>query len=201
MLPGLKRRIGTLSPHLKTGTKEDRNPYPQLVENVRTLVAQMPLEFFLTFQRELQFAVSHADIAYNVAQSHIAFNDKEHQNPIANRFYNEGHQIHRLITTSPLYEAARDRLRSGEIAIVPDCLTEWGGLTRDQIDRIIEADRKRLRQEMPFSGLLIGGVSPDQVALATDTLTEFDISGIFTGESTNEGLVTTFLQHWGEKTS
>ena len=173
------------------------------VETTKTIekaVAELDMQDFVHFANELQYALKYWSNGYQMAQSHLAGSDGEHQKKEAHLFASQGRDKVNTLSQSTLYEAIRTRLRTEfEMTTLPKDWSGWLGLETDQdMQKINSAIDTIFRGKFPIPGLVFGKVSPEKVTEAQETIQSYGISGIFIENPTEENLLAAYSAHFGQ---
>nr|MBP9781891.1 hypothetical protein [Candidatus Woesebacteria bacterium] len=172
------------------------------VEEAQRIIGEMPLEQFIVFQTELQYALKWWSAAFQASQSHILFNEGAHQRSKAYDYHSHGKERIEAIMKSPLYDAVRTRVRK-EFDNAQNLSTDWAGwlglIGKKDMEVINGAISTMIRAELPITGMIGGGVSAEKLANAQEIIKNYGIQGLFVENPSDTGLIATFHQHFGTR--
>lgn len=167
---------------------------------VVSIIAEMDLETFVGFHKELHFALVYWRTALqstNVSLIDAQVEDMRLSEAALNVVLS-GRNRKDAIVNSPLYDAARSRIRkelnkAGTVTQLPKDFTGWFGLEDEDKKAIEKAIQTITNSNMPIPGLLFGAVSNEDLDTARQTIAGYGIHGVF---AENPDLIATCNKYW-----
>lgn len=171
------------------------------VREAEGVIGAMPIDTFLGFHRELQYAFRYWTVARRVSDVALVSAAAAELRPDNEAIDMNFSSVERAkaITESPLYNAARARIRKemgAKGTSLPADFTGWIGLEELDKETIEQAIGEIANNGRPVPGMLYFEPAGKNLDSARRTIDGYGIKGIFV-ESPD--LVTTFHEHWGQK--
>ncbi len=158
-------------------------------------IAEMDLDTFMGFHRELQFAYRYFRECSEAGEVSLIGANSDRVAVASGIAGLDARENMERIQKSPLYGAVRARIRS-EMGVrgtkLPSDFTGWTSLEPSDRKAIEGAITTIVKEKMP-TGILFDGVSNDSLAAARSTITRYGISGVFVESS---DLIATYNKYW-----